>query len=232
MEWWHTRKQLQEVITAWAHLLFATNLLAHVLNCVPVLQRAQQPTKLFKLLVTEHIYIFCILWCSTLVLRRQAISSYESIQPCALPKSTVLSVLCQVITTTRFSSTQKSRLITQIPRIVHLYHHGKIWVNTYMCLHVTFKNLAVPEKFSNTSIQQPIKGFNIWCYACRRRTFHYNGFIKYIMHRTFLCSRWRRCIIETKEIAVTSFLIYEISEKGCIIIFVLDRKKRKKSCSW
>lgn len=62
------RKQLQEVTIASAHLLFATNLLNHVLTCVPVLQRAQQPTKLFKLLVAENIYIFFILWCSTLVL--------------------------------------------------------------------------------------------------------------------------------------------------------------------
>lgn len=65
----HTpRKQLQDIITALAHLLFTTNLLAHVLTCAPVLQRAQQPKKLFKLLVTENIYIFCILWCSSLVL--------------------------------------------------------------------------------------------------------------------------------------------------------------------
>lgn len=123
--------------------------------------------------------------------RRQPISSYESIQSCALPEPTVLSVLCQAITTTTINNLraysaikQKWRLITQIPRLAHLYHHGKISINTYMCLHITFENLAVPEKLSNTSIQQPIKGFNIWCYACRRGTFHYNGFTKYIMHRT------------------------------------------------
>lgn len=55
------RKQPLEIIIAWAHLLFATNLLECVLNCAPALQRAQQPTKLFQLLVTKNIYIFCIL---------------------------------------------------------------------------------------------------------------------------------------------------------------------------
>lgn len=34
------RRQPQEVITAQTHLLVATHLLTHVLNCVPALQKA------------------------------------------------------------------------------------------------------------------------------------------------------------------------------------------------
>lgn len=49
--------------------------------------------------------------------------------------------------------------------------------NTHVCLHITFKNLAIPEKLSNASIQQPIKGLHVWSYAYRRRAFHYNGSI-------------------------------------------------------
>lgn len=121
-----------------------------------------------------------------------------------------------------------SRMITQIPRLVRLYHGEKIWVNTHMCLHVTFKNLAVPEKLSNTSIQQPIKGFNIWCYAYRRRPFHYNGFIKYIMHRTFPCSRWRRNTTETgNHCSLISAIIIDLWSqwKRMYNDFFLARKK-------
>lgn len=78
--------------------------------------------------------------------------------------------------------------------------------NTHMCLHITFKNLAVPEKLSNTSIQQPIKRFDIGCYACRRRAFPYNGLKKHIMYTAsifFLCSTWRRNTIEPGKIALT-----------------------------
>lgn len=76
--------------------------------------------------------------------RRQATSSYESIQSCALPEPTVLSVLCQAITTTRINNLraysaikQKWRLITQIQTCTFV----SSWENLNKYLHVSSHHL-------------------------------------------------------------------------------------------